>query len=331
MKTLRIGDPHVKPGNLEEAGRIMEMALSLAQAHDVDRIEILGDQMHTHAIIRLEVLEFWNRWMPRFTDYGTIVLVGNHDMSGDHGSTDHSLKVFKYSADMPLIVDSPTTVGIYGYLPYYHNPEHFVTSARHLATNEGAKVLICHQTLGGAQYENGFYAPDAIDPGLLPYDLIISGHIHKRQIIEANGKTIIYPGTAKWDTLSDANEPKGLTIYTHDDVTGKILSTEFFSTHKICKPIMSIVIKQGELSPEISDFNSVRLNVELVGTSDWIKEQREKFRGIASVRAKITDSRQVRMENGTSLEEFISKVYQTDMDKEVLLDYMIGEGLVHRE
>jgi DNA repair exonuclease SbcCD nuclease subunit len=334
MRILRIGDPHIRPSNIEESEHMLEMALYIAKTNKIDRIEILGDLMHTHSIIRLEVLEFWDRWLKKLSSNGhdLVVLIGNHDLSGDYHSAAHALKVFKPMENLRqshaiTIVDEPVTKGIYAYLPYYHNPEHFLTSARYLATHEDAKVLVCHQTLGGAQYENGFYAPDAIDPSTIPFDLIISGHIHKRQIINAGGKTIIYPGTPRWDSVSDANEDKGIVLYIHDDKTGEIVSTEFFSTAKVCRPIVSILWNEGEEMPILPDSNA-RLHVELAGSSDWIKEQKERFQGKASIKAKTTDTRLARMKSGTNFEYFINNVFQTKVRKEDLLNYMRRENLV---
>jgi len=325
MKVLRVGDPHVKPSNLEESERAMEYVIDLAKRQRVDRIEILGDLFHTHAILRLEVLDFWNRWLNRMP-VETVVLVGNHDMTGDKNSDTHALEVFKEMPNGITVVDEPILRGIYGYLPYQHSQESFLSLAQRLA-HDGARVLVCHQTLGGAQYENGFYAPDAIDPSLIPFDLIISGHIHKRQIIKAGGKTVIYPGTFRWDTVSDANEIKGLTIYEHDSQTGQILSEEFFPTADVCPPIISVTWQEGDEHPDMYLDTNARVTVELVGSSSWVKLQKEHLKGRVNIKTKITDSRLARMQSGTNLEEFINKIFETHIDKQNLLRFMKEEGL----
>ncbi len=325
FKTLRIGDPHVRPSNLEESDRVMEMALSLAKRHAVQRVEILGDLFHTHAIVRLEVLEFWQKWLSRFNDFDTVVLVGNHDMVGDHNSTTHALNVFK--GKIPYIVDQPRRLGIYGYLPYRHSREHFIKDVQQLAST-GAKVLVCHQTISGSQYENGFYAPDGIDPADIPFNLIFSGHIHKRQIIKAGDKTVIYPGTSRWESISDANEEKGLCIYEHDETTGALLGSEFFSSAKICKPIISVAWFQGDEEPKLPHLDDIKLHVELIGTSDWVKEQKKRYLGKASIKAKITDSKTASRKAGDNISHFVENIFQTSVDKQQLLKFMQEEGLV---
>jgi DNA repair exonuclease SbcCD nuclease subunit len=332
MKILRAGDPHVRPTNIGESHKVMEMVRSLALSHKVDRIEILGDLLHTHAIIRLEVLEFWSYWLRELAEIKeTLVLVGNHDMVGDHNSISHSLSVFQQDLALQsrglTIVDAPMTRGIYAYLPYYHDKEHFLTSAKYLADHENAKVLVCHQTITGAQYDNGFYAPDGIDPSLIPFDLIFSGHIHKHQILQANGKTVIYPGTSRWDSASDVNEQKGLWLYDHDDLTGALNTSQFFSTAKICKPMVSVSWTQGEDMPKLPEGDAT-LYIELIGTSDWIKEQKTRFLGKASIKTKITDSKSTSRKVGGDLAHFLENVFQTSMDRNALLKFMQEEDLV---
>jgi UDP-2,3-diacylglucosamine pyrophosphatase LpxH len=84
MKIVRVGDPHIRPQNIAEAELLMQFIYNLCTGAPTDRLEILGDLFHTHAVVRLEVLEFWNKWLQRFSDViETVVLVGNHDLSGD--------------------------------------------------------------------------------------------------------------------------------------------------------------------------------------------------------------------------------------------------------
>lgn len=330
MKRLVIGDPHTRPSNLEESHRVMEMAEALAKDHKVDRIEILGDLLHTHAVIRLEAQEFWTEWLFRLShaDYpkDIVVLVGNHDLSGDHNSKSNALSVFtRMDCHGLLIVEQPESRGIYAYSPYMHDPTNFLAQAN-LLSRHGAKVLVCHQTIAGAQYENSFYAPDGIDPNLIPFDLIFSGHIHKAQILKSGEKTVIYPGTPLWSSASDINEDKGIWLYTHDD-QGKLLNSEFFSTAKVCKPMIGISWTQGEEMPKLPE-GEVNLHIELIGSSDWIKEQKERFQGKAAIKSRITDSRPVRMKSGANFEHFFNNVFQTELDKAELLKFMRGEGLV---
>jgi hypothetical protein len=182
MKILRLGDPHVKVSNIKESEALMQFVLFTATERKVDRIEILGDQFDNHSILRLEVLEFWQRWLWNLSDraysFDTYVLTGNHDISGDNTNNYSALQVFN-DIEFVNIVSSPVVVGAIGYAPYIHDNAKFVEEANKLA-DQGAKILVSHTTYQGSKYDNGMYAPDGVDPDLLDPRLthLISGHVH---------------------------------------------------------------------------------------------------------------------------------------------------------
>lgn len=323
LTVLRVGDPHVKINNLADSEKLMEFVLAQATELNVDRIELLGDLFHTHAIVRIEVMEFWLKWLRAFSEkFHTVVLVGNHDQSGDYGSKQHALSAFKLLPNPKLvIVDTPMQIGKIAYLPYIHHEEYFVHAANGFA--DTATVLVCHATFEGSKYDNGMYAPDGFDPEQLKYNTVISGHIHSRQRF---GK-IIYPGTAKWDTQSDANEEKGLWLVTHDD-NGSLLSEKFIDTSKVCTPIYSVEWKEGSAQPEILPG---RFTIELIGSSDWIKKQKEVLKGKCGIKAKITDKARAERRNvGKGLLEFVSSNFDpiAGVSREQVTNYLKEKGLV---
>lgn len=323
MVILRVGDPHIKINNLEDSEKLVQFALDQARALKVDRIEFLGDLFHTHAIVRVEILEFWIKWLRAFSaEFETVVLVGNHDQVGNYESKQHALSAFKMM-NIPnlLIVDEPRQLGKIGYLPYIHNEEEFTKAANILALS--ATVLVCHATFAGSIFENGFYAPEGFNPDNINIPTIISGHIHKRQRF---GK-VIYPGTAKWDTNSDANEEKGLWLCTHDD-NGAIVSERFIDTSGVCNPIFSIEWKEGTEQPQIP---AGRVTLELIGSSEWIKVQKEKLKGKCGLKAKITDkARPERRNTGKGLMEFISSNFDpiAGVSRDQIAEFMKENGLV---
>jgi DNA repair exonuclease SbcCD nuclease subunit len=311
LKIIRVGDPHIRPNNIEESGRLMEFVEKTATETKADRIEILGDLFHTRLAKNFE----------------TIVLVGNHDMPGNIGSDSHALTVFKKSKYEKLkIIDKPIQIGFFGYMPYYHENSEFERDANKLF-HSGTSVLVCHGTFAGSQYDNGFYAPNGINPDGLPFHTIISGHVHKEQII-ANGK-VDYPGTPKWDSASDANENKGIWYYEHDDITGKVLARKCISTASICVPIVSFVWLEGETEPSIP-LNS-RATVELVGSSDWVSKKKNELKGKFNLKSKITDKKnKIERKSSNSLENFMMNMYDTKMDRDILLNYAKELGIVQQ-
>lgn len=309
MRSLRVGDPHARPNNLVEMAKLMDFVLETARAKRVDQIEFLGDLFHTHAVLRLEVQEFWTKYLRLISHViPTVVLVGNHDLSGNYNSTFSALSIFNLleGSSWLNIVEEPKTDGIFGYLPYIHDHKTFIDSANKLA-DQGAKVLVCHQTIQGSRYESGFYAADGVPTGdwSKRFVHIVSGHIHSEQSFE----NVIYPGTARWDGAVDANVRKGIWIYDHDDLTGLITDSVFIPTNHICSPLRSIVWNEGENEP-VPWADNERVTLELVGSSAWVNKQKISFKGKASFKTKITDSKKVENRKaGRNLEDFIQNVF----------------------
>lgn len=335
MKILRLGDPHVKPSNIKESDRLMAFVVNKCRELKIDRLEILGDLFDTHSIVRLEVLEFWQKWLKLFSEqlFSTIVLVGNHDLIGSYDSTYSALHVFKelpYCYDHDgrgsgvKIVYEPFIEGKFGYLPYIHDNKKFVEEANKLAI-EGATVLISHPNYEGTYYDNGSPITDAVDPNSLDskFLLLIGGHIHTEQELNR----IWLTGTARWLTKSCANKRKGIWLCEHD-VTGAMTSKEFISTESVCTPIVSLTWSEGQERPEIPE--RAKVDIELIGSSDWVTKQKLELKNKVAISSKITDIKKSReRKSGKSLHEFLSNHYQVEPEKrQKLIKYLEGLKLV---
>lgn len=280
MKLLLIGDPHVTPSNIPEAERMMDLVYKTASENDVGGIVILGDMFHTHLVVRLEVITFWKYWVEKLSKKHKLFMIsGNHDQVSDNG------REWQMSALSTLdgcggtiITNEQFRWADVLFVPYTHDESKLLRACeKHL----DATTLFCHQTFAGSQYENGFYAPEGFDQDKIPKNFkhIVSGHIHKQQEI---GR-VWYPGTPKWDSVSDANEDKGIWIW--DTVDN---SKVFISAQKVCKPIISVEINEGEEIPELSkDCTNL---VVLRGSSQWIAKKAKELKGLAKISAKPTDS-----------------------------------------
>lgn len=332
MKILRVGDPHVKPTNIRESEALLNFILDTARFWKVDRLEILGDLFDTHSIVRIEVLEFWNKWLEILSieNFKTIVLVGNHDQSGDYNSTFSALSVFKMiehnqdRIDMGLkIVDEPYVNGVYGYLPYIHSNDKFVEEANKLA-EKGATILVSHPNYEGAVYDNGSPIQAGVDPNRLDsrFHKLIGGHIHT----ELEIGRVWYTGNPRWLTKSCANKQKRIWLCIHDE-NGALISKEPIGTESVCTPIVSIKWLEGQEKPSIPE--NAKVDIELVGSSDWVSKTKKDLIGV-SVSSKITDTKKSReRKSGRSLHEFLSNHYAAEPEKrQKLIKYMEGLSLV---
>ena len=292
-KSLIIGDWHCKINNLKESQNLMDFIIETSQKEQVDSIIFMGDQLDTHAIIRVEVLHFWDKNLKILNLIcPTYLLIGNHDMKGDNQTTAldmNSMSVFKQSNvlyENIHIIDTPSELEGILLMPYFKKESDFLTSAQEFYQSGCEKIMLAHQTFTGATYENGFYAEDGIDPALVPQEVIVSGHIHKQQKI---GKCS-YVGTPKWDSISDANEDKGIWIYEWN-CDKSIKDSKFISTAGVVTPIYKHTVNEGDEEPEL--IKEARNYIEFIGKSAWITKMKKKYKNKAQIKARPTDRKHV--------------------------------------
>ncbi len=298
-KILFVGDPHGRPEDLDDCESLITMVRLVADAQDVETIVFLGDQHHTMAVIRAEVLGFWRRAL---TDLGShwrvVFLLGNHDMPGDASSFSHALMAYEDMVNV-TVVDRPT-IGVYDghlYMPYYHDPAKFVSDAGFYKTTTG--VLICHQTFQGADY-GAFFAKEGVDPEAIPQTTVISGHIHKAQTF---GK-VHYLGSPRWMTVDDANSEKFLTVATFAE-DGSI-SYQYFPTGDYCRRI--IKLKDTPAAPAEATFNEKdRYYVDIEGPQEWIDQRRPLFAGHARVVTRRTDKATAKVRESEGIDKALKK------------------------
>jgi DNA repair exonuclease SbcCD nuclease subunit len=311
-KALYVGDYHCQVNNLKDCENLMNFILKKAEEEKVDSIFFLGDQFHTHAVIRLEVQHFWSKSLKLLNlTCPTYLLVGNHDMKGDNESNANDINsMICFNTENVLleninIIDKPTNVEGIGMMPYYKNEQAFLKDCQDLYNKGATGCLIAHQTFTGAQYENGFFSEEGIDPELVPHKAIISGHIHKSQQV---GKCF-YPGTPKWDTMADANQPKGIWIFEHNE-TGAVKSKTFISTENVVTPITSYEVKEGEELPTLNP--DARNYVVLEGKTAWINKVKKELKDKASIKVKPTDVKVAKDIKDTSitLEKYLETEFQ---------------------
>jgi Icc-related predicted phosphoesterase len=307
-KVLRVGDPHIKIGNIQESEKLFDFIRDVAKIHDVGSIEILGDLFHTNAVKRVEVEEFWLFEFSKLNDLNipVLVLVGNHDKLGSiEREGTNSLNVFANKWDNVDIINTPRILWGVAYIPYMRNREKFVEEALKLYQQGATKLLVAHQTFTGATYDNGFYAEDGIDPILIFQESIISGHIHTSQQIDK----CFYTGTPKWDTMADANIEKGIWIYTHED-DGTIVDKQSISTKDVVTPIYKIIVNEGDELPVV--FENAKTYLEFHGKMAWITKMKKKYDGKACIKAVPKDRKKVSINNGqvVGFPEFLEQHFE---------------------
>lgn len=165
----------------------------------------LGDFMDTHAVLRSEIMSVFKDHIDYVTGNLGIkyfYILGNHDMFRPNDATYHALQAFKGIPKFTVVderIDFNVNADI-TMLPYIHSAKDF--------PNETNKILICHQDFLGADY--GFIKSEyGKDPREVKADIIISGHIHRKQDISQ----VVYPGSPFSQSADDIEQVKGLMLF----------------------------------------------------------------------------------------------------------------------
>lgn len=219
MKFLISGDPHIKKKNLELGKEYFEFMLKIQQIPEIEYVLILGDLFDTHSVISSEVMNLWIDYLEKSL-LPHFLLVGNHDKVSP-SSDIHALSALRNIDNVVIVEDCWQNKDGICMVSHKASIDDFQKSLKVLNSNG---ILFCHQTFQGAQFENGFYAPDGTPPRLVKdFKLVIAGDVHKQQEF-AN---IWYVGTPMAHTFNDAGEKKGVWLFDTITMHRKFIETPF--------------------------------------------------------------------------------------------------------
>ena len=214
-KILFIGDPHLKINNFQQAIDLLQWIESVAKKEQPDVVCNLGDTFDTHGVLRAELLKEFKDHVQRITFGGPAYwyVLGNHDQYKPRDSKYHALQTFNMRGfrlfDKVENMGDDITV-----VPYVQEFEDFPLNTK--------SICITHNTFIGADY--GFKREDAgVNADKVSADIIISGHIHKRQSF---GK-VTYPGTPVAYNANDVDEVKGLLLFDTATFEQKFIESPF--------------------------------------------------------------------------------------------------------
>ena len=220
VKVLVCGDPHIQVNNITEINMFMNKLMESATQNKPDFFVCLGDVLHTHehlhSMAMNKAYEFINN-MRQITK--TFVLVGNHDaynnqiylndnhwMNGmkEWDNTTIVDRIVKYEIDNKKFVFSP-------YVP----PGKFEEALNTI--NEpwnDSNCIFAHQEFAGCKM--GAIISVEGDKWALDNPLVISGHIHSRQIPQPN---MYYSGSALQHAFGESEKNTIAYFQFEDDGT----------------------------------------------------------------------------------------------------------------
>jgi DNA repair exonuclease SbcCD nuclease subunit len=303
MKLLFVGDPHVVPSQLEDCEKLMELVLATSVQERVDGVVVLGDLFNGHDVVALRALDFWDRWMPRLSGVSSLpyLIVGNHDQEVA-GADLHVLRLFRdraYVYDNIRKSHEPIREilqpGIIA-LPYMSSPEAFLKRVAELAVIYEPKTLVCHNTFAGASCDNGYPAPDGIDPAKLPECIkhVISGHLHRPQRLVLPNVVVEYPGAPRWRTEDDANVARAIRIYEFDHRGGVVGEPKLIPTMGVCSEILRLE-DTAESPVDVAEVQSLvgkgsRVRVTVKGSAERCRARAVEFEAVGARPRQVPDA-----------------------------------------
>lgn len=322
-KIMFIGDPHLRMNDFEQSVALLRWIESMAIEHKPDVVCNLGDTFHNHAVLRSEIMKEFSDHVDTITQNSTYwYVLGNHDQYKPKDNKYHALQAFKDRKDF-IVYDEPRVdldgLGI-TIIPYVQDFADFPLDTH--------KICITHNTFIGADY--GFRREDCgIDADKISAEVIISGHIHKRQSF---GK-VTYPGTPAAHSATDVDEIKGLLLFDTATLEQSFIPSPFpcwksldfelsqsFSVNDMHDSIVSkvdnvnkwIVKISGPKSELLSYFKSKRYN-DLISSNNIV---------IKSNMIDSTKQSRVKIEASSPdsiVSDYVNKVYNGTLDKQLII------------
>lgn len=318
-KILVIGDPHLKHTNLKMSINFLKWIESLVNIYKPDLVVNLGDTMPDHSVIRSEILNEFTDHLKRFSNTPYIIIRGNHDNFKPNDSTYHALTPFKSGYKNIYVVDKVTDLFDMTFVPFLCSNEVWPES-----TN---KIVFTHNTFIGADF--GFkLATSGIPLDVLNCDVVISGHIHKRQTLNTNTTQIIYPGTPYASSASDVDQEKGVMIFDSETYDTQYIKSPFPMWEKI-NIDLSVSMDYGDLFKTLNKNNHYvvvitgpRAEVKSLLSSKEISLVKSSFS--ISFKTEFTDKiknkkKSIKSTSAASMvKDFIGNIYTGQIDKDIL-------------
>jgi len=203
MKVLCIGDGHLKATRMDLVSQFIAWLDKVIPEINPDMIVYTGDYMDNHAIIRCEIMSMFYNHLRKNKHYKKYYIIGNHDQYLPNSNKYHALQTMKNVFDDFVVVDNIIELNGMTFVPFMHNMSEFPINTQ--------PIVFAHQTFIGADY--GYTKTDSgVNADDIKAEIIISGHIHKRQSF---GK-VIYPGSPFAQSVNDIDQPKGIMIFDTD-------------------------------------------------------------------------------------------------------------------
>jgi DNA repair exonuclease SbcCD nuclease subunit len=204
---LFIGDPHFQVSNITEVELFMEKIINLATEKQPTFIVIAGDILHTHERLHTIALNKAYELVDNMRKIApTYVLIGNHDMISNQQflTNNHWMNAMKEWNNTKIIDDvllEHINQQKFIFVPYVPNGR-FEEALKTLKQPYlDTTCIFAHQEFAGCKM--GAIISVEGDKWSLDNPLVVSGHIHSKQIPQKN---IYYSGSAMQHAFGESEK-----------------------------------------------------------------------------------------------------------------------------
>jgi len=322
-KILCVGDLHLSHTRLALCSSVLKWIASTIVEHEPDAVVYLGDVFDTHAVIRSECLGIWTNHLRNTLDYcATYWIAGNHEFFKPNDSTYNALIPFAAWQHKHLkIVTQTVKLDGLGFVPYLPHGQ----SWKEATSGFRSDVTFTHNTFLGADLGSRL-AEQGIAGEEVSGDLIVSGHIHKRQQLSmgrgSSPTTVLYPGTPYSWSANDVDMTKGLTILDSDTLQTEFIESPFPTWRKVEVDLsvateISIPDRVSAKDHLLLHLTGSRATIKPIVGGRLVEDLRSKYASV-SVSTKFIDSAKSNASVSSvstssiseTVESFMSRVYK---------------------
>jgi DNA repair exonuclease SbcCD nuclease subunit len=327
MNVLFSGDKHLKINKFDLSIKFLNWLNQTIAKQKPDLYVCLGDDLDTHSIVRSEILTELRRHFDYVLSLNIpiVYVVGNHDCYKPNDIKYHALQSMIGLNPNLHIVDSPQDIFGITFVPYIHDPANF--------PKRTLPICVAHQTFKGADFGN-ITTKEGVDADSIEQcELVISGHIHKTQRLDAGRVPVFYPGSPFSQSASDIGQVKGVYLFDSDTYSFNFIECPLPKWKRITADINTDVDSEMFIESCLMPVASSKDHfvIELTGARSCILKlmsmdlYKQILKNISvSVKTTFTDKdkKQAKISSSFSIEKmvesYIDSVYSGSVDRQQL-------------
>jgi DNA repair exonuclease SbcCD nuclease subunit len=282
MRILFIGDPHIRPDNIQEIDQLEKTLDEVLKDNTIDFIVVGGDILHTHERLHTIAMNRAIDFIKHLSDsHRVYCLVGNHDLINNQQfmSRNHWMAHLHLN-DNVTIVQSAIRVEDVVMVPYVW-PGRFVEAMEVSGVTDwrSASCIFAHQEFKGCKM--GAIVSEIGDEWKDDWPFVVSGHIHDNQRPQKN---IYYPGTPIQHSFGDVGK-NVVAIVTVEDGSADV--EEVYTGCSSKKTVATTLEKIEDLDLAKYDGSQVRVTIAGDATNLKVFQKSTKFKELQKAGVKI--------------------------------------------